>query len=185
MEPTAKILQGNSEEEIWSQLREDFKGNDPFVDDYEVVIQQEGTTISLSIEIDLGGGFESGYESTTLLSQVQLKQPFRFLLQHEGFLVEVGKLFGLEDVEVGDVDFDEKVRVKTSDVTRFKRVFQRLELREFVESLEAYEFSLEPGEDNPLLHTLKLQIDEAIVEPSQLQNIYSGFRLLVKEIGTE
>jgi len=182
MQPTVKILRGDSEEEIWSQLQEDVKDDIPFVDNYEVVVKQQDTTVQISIEIDFGGGFESGFESTTFVSQLYLAKPFHFLLQREGFLVEVGKLLGMEDVEIGDLEFDERVRIKTNDVDRIKQVLHGQENKTFIQSWESYELSLSSDTDDPHILVFKLQLEEAIVNPTELRTYYHVFRSLLKEI---
>ena len=69
------IVSGNTEEEIWQQINEQFTNN-PEPLEYAVVVLQATKKIAIDIDIDLGGGFESGYETTTFTSPVKASSDF-------------------------------------------------------------------------------------------------------------
>lgn len=66
----------------------------------------------------------SGNSSTTYTRYVVGYKPlgFNFRLKREGGLSFIGKLFGIEDVQVGDPVFDGAVKIKTSDRSRLLEV---------------------------------------------------------------
>ncbi len=182
MHPTIKLIQGQTEEDIHTQLKEDFRDQELFFDHYEVVIQQTDTRIHLNIELDLGGGFEGGYESTSFAAELELQEFFSFHVQREGMLMEIGKWLGMQDVEIGYQEFDEKVRIKTNNADRIKKVFQNPEVRKVIQGLESYDLSLEPKEDKALTHILQWQLEEAILDPEQLGQLYSAFYAIIQAI---
>jgi hypothetical protein len=94
-----KVITG-SEDEIWQQIAKDFNEESDLLE-YQALIEYENKRIFLSIDIDLGGGFEGGYESTMLRSQLQSTGDFRFAIHEESFIDEVGKFFGMQDVLIG------------------------------------------------------------------------------------
>ena len=52
--------------------------------------------------------------------------PFKFRAAREGALAKLGKaLFGLKDVQIGDADFDPKVRIRSDDESGAAAVFFR------------------------------------------------------------
>ncbi len=108
-----KIISGN-EDEIWQQITADFIKEDDLLE-YRVVIEQQNRRILLDIDIDLGGGFEGGFESTMLRSQLESIGDFRFAIHDESFIDEVGKFFGMQDVVIGYPEFDKKVLIKSND----------------------------------------------------------------------
>ena len=67
-----KVIAGNTEEEIWQQVASDLAGQD--VLEYHAMLQPMGKPIILlEVEIDLGGGFEGGYELTRLSVSVSVQ----------------------------------------------------------------------------------------------------------------
>ena len=53
--------------------------------------------IVLEIDIDLGGGFESGYETTVFSADLHTAPAFRFAIHEQHFTDEIGKFFGVEE----------------------------------------------------------------------------------------
>src|SRR4051794_30960510 len=103
-----KLIAGKTEEEVWQQLQADLE-RDPELLNYRTLIEQAGHRILLDIDIDLGGGFEGGYATTTLMASLQTSTPFKFSIHKEGVLDEAGKLFGMQDVVLGDPVLDDKL----------------------------------------------------------------------------
>lgn len=83
------IISGRTEEEVWQQINNQFLANpDPL--EYSAVIVQENRKIVLDIDIDLGGGFESGYETTALTAELHTAPAFRFAIHGQHFSDEIG-----------------------------------------------------------------------------------------------
>lgn len=115
----ANIISGRTEDEVWQQINSWFLANpDPL--EYTAIIEQEKRKVVLDIDIDLGGGFESGFETTTLSAELKTASNFRFAVHEQHFSDEIGKFFGMEDVEIGYNEFDKKLIVKTNDPIRVK-----------------------------------------------------------------
>src|SRR5258708_35511841 len=101
---TVKIIKGNTEQEVWSEIEKDLNADE--IDHYQVLIKQGNKDIALVIDIDLGGGFEGGSEYAMLKSTVLITDDFKFAIHDEGFIDEVGKFFGMQDVETGYSELD-------------------------------------------------------------------------------
>ena len=54
---------------------------------------------------------------------------FRFTIYSKGLLSELGKLLGMQDIEVGDPEFDEAFIVKGTDEARVRDLFADPEVR--------------------------------------------------------
>lgn len=171
-----KIVNGATEEEVWQQINIDFAADEDLLT-YHVIIQQGNTTINLDMDIDPGGGFESGFESTTLVSKVAGAPDFQFAIHHENFLDEIGKFFGMQDVTTGYTEFDNQVIVKTNDEAKVKILFADADTRRLFQSLNDYSLGITKHEtiENPHQHFLEFTIDEGIVDAIQLQKIYHAF----------
>ena len=174
---TKKVISGDTEKEIWDQIEADLL-SDPSLLQYQAEISQSGTTILLDIDVDLGGGFEGGFELTSFTAPLLVDTSFRFALHHEEFLDEVGKFFGMEDLITGYPEFDSKVVVKTNDLSRIIQLFDDVESRTIIQTLDAFRFYVE-SESNKL--KLVLEIEETITDHLRLKEIYRAFyRILVK-----
>ncbi len=91
-----KLIVANNIEEVWRQITEDLKKNE-FT--YSVIIAVQNRKIYLDIDVDPGGGFEGGYQTTSLRAKLEKNGDFKFALHHQGLLAEIGKFFGMEEIE--------------------------------------------------------------------------------------
>ncbi len=106
-----KVVTGTTEDEVWQTITADLN-KEPDILEYSVAIEQQNRRILLDIDIDLGGGFEGGYESTMLRAPLRIAENFRFVVHHQGFIDEIGKFFGMEDVEIGYPELDKNLIIK-------------------------------------------------------------------------
>lgn len=171
------IISGRTEDEVWKQVNAQFLANpDPL--EYTAVIVQEDKKIVLDIDIDLGGGFESGYETTAFTAELHNAPAFRFAIHEQHFTDEIGKFFGMEDVEIGFIEFDKKLIVKTNDKLRIREIFNDEQVRKVFQSLNDFKFGITYRKDKSSEKNhpfLELQIESAITNPRQLREIYHTF----------
>ena len=180
-----KIIRGNTEEEMWNQVKQDLAEIAyPYV--YDANVMENDKTVFLSIQADLGGGFESGFQSTsftapvaiqftTLTSRVKEEKGFRFALHDEDFIDKVGKFFGMEDVKTGYPEFDKKLIVKTNDIDKVKTVFSNEETRKTFQSLGGFNLHIAYYDHNDKHSSLELTIDRDITNVEELRSIYKAF----------
>lgn len=182
----ANIISGTTEDEVWQQINGWFLANpDPL--EYTAIIEQEKRKIVLDIDIDLGGGFESGFETTTLTAELKTASDFRFAIHEQHFSDEIGKFFGMEDVEIGYDEFDKKLIVKTNDPIRVKEIFSDESIRKVFESLSDFTFAITDHNTNNdrKAFLLELQIESAITNPATLREIYHAFYAVLFSVDKE
>lgn len=180
-----KVIRGDEEQQIWDQVKQDLDNiNYPFV--YGANIQHQEKTVFLSIEVDLGGGFESGFQTTSLTAPVPVQftalssrldtdKEFRFVLHDEDFIDKVGKFFGMEDVHTGYEEFDKKLIVKTNDIERVKKIFADPETRKLFISLGSFNLHIAHYEQDEPHSALELTIDRDITNVEDLKHVYNAF----------
>ncbi|WP_018615445.1 hypothetical protein [Segetibacter koreensis] len=181
-----QIITGKTEEEIWQKINAQFLANpDPL--EYSAVIEQGKRKVVLDIDIDLGGGFESGFESTTLTAALLTIPVFRFAIHEKHFTDEIGKFFGMEDVEIGFAEFDEKLIIKTNDRLRVKEIFSDELVRKIFESLSDFTFGITyHNRDNETnVPFLELYVEHGITDPIKLREIYHAFISVLMLLDTE
>lgn len=171
------IIKGNSEEEIWSQIKNQLTSENEMLD-YTAVIEQEKRKVIIDIDIDLGGGFESGYATTTITAPLHTTPSFKFAIHREHFTDEIGKFFGMQDVEIGFDDFDPKFIVKTNDKDSVHKLFEDAAARITLESLDDFTFGITThhAEDaDKRDYYLEMVIEDGITDPQKLREIYRAF----------
>lgn len=173
-----KIISGVNEDEIFNQVNRDLAGND--VLEYDVILEQGGHAVQLIVDIDLGGGFEGGFEITSLFSPLDAAGDFKFAIHNQGFLDEIGKFFGMQDVELGYPEFDKNVIVKTNEEHRVKDLFADAAQRSFFNSLEGdFNFGITQSQNEK---RLEFTIEKGITNPAVLRTIYHIFYTLLTQL---
>ncbi len=168
-------IKGENEQQIWEQISADFdKGNQ--LQSYNAVITQGNARIILDIDVDLGGGFESGF-STTIFNALLPDYPaFRFAIHKEHFIDELGKFFGMQDVVLGYKEFDEKLIIKTTDKAAVRKLFASPELRETIVSIDDFTFGIHHhNKDGIDKAYLELYIETGITDTFLLRKLYNAF----------
>ena len=169
----ARVITGDSEFAVLEQLKQDFKDPDQLFD-YSAEIRHGNRTIFLSLDIDLGGGFESGYAFTVLQAPFYDPAGFRFAIYPQDLLAEIGKLFGMQDVKVGYPEFDHKFIIKSNQAEKVKLLFADNVIRKKLEKLHHFKFEIthvdvsEPAQPA----RLELTISEGITDPKAIEELY-------------
>ncbi|MFD2162998.1 hypothetical protein ACFSJU_11390 [Paradesertivirga mongoliensis] len=182
-----RIISGDSPENVREQIRRDFTEN-PEVFDYSAVIEQDGRSITLDVDIDLGGGFEGGYALTRFTSGLKSFDDLHFSIHHQGLLDGIGKLFGIQDVDLGYPEFDRKIVIKTNHPDRLKEIFSDTQVRGTIRSLPEFTFHIghhHSANTHVESAFLELRIDEAITEPDRLYEIYKAFSVVLDKLEFE
>ena len=67
----------------------------------------------------------SSYNKTYTRVRVEFHSPdnLRFRLMKQGIFLSIGKLFGAQDIIIGDEDFDKKFVIKGNDEYKIQRIF--------------------------------------------------------------
>jgi hypothetical protein len=178
-----KQISGSTTDDIWQQVSADLSGQEIY--DYHVFLVQDGRKVELVIDIDLGGGFEGGYEFTSFQAPVASEYDFRFALHHQGLIDTAGKFFGMEDVVIGYPEFDEALIIKTNDRERTRRIFSDVNVREIFQSLRLFTLHLKhhhvagPKEKESFL---ELTIEEGVIDPKVLRNLYDAFYKVLRGV---
>jgi hypothetical protein len=177
-------LIGDTEDQLWQQLEADLAQNVETLE-YEAVLEHGGHTFALDIDVDLGGGFESGYETTVFSAALDNPDGFQFGLHHHHFLDSVGKFLGMQDIETGDADFDAAVVVKASDETKVRALLSDAVLRSALKNLGDFTLELLTPSliDSDHQHSrLLLTVEEAVTEPARLRQLFNVFLQALKAL---
>jgi hypothetical protein len=141
-------LFGPSREEIWRQLAAAIHGR--YVEGQGVWKgdRVEGTHHAWTVTLDQ-------YFFTTgeiTIPYTRLRAPyvnaagFRFRIYRRSGLSGLGKMMGMQDIEISDAAFDEAFIIQGNDVAKVKRLFSNRRIRELIAAQPEIEFSVKDDE---------------------------------------
>ncbi len=168
-----RYFTGSSTQEIQQQLQTDFAAIG-VIKDYTAVIKQGNASTHLTIQVQLGGAEEGGYELTILKTTFDYPGNFQFHIYPQDFLQEVGKFFGMEDIKTGYDSFDDATIVKTNDTAFIKNVFADAQVRNVFENLSGYSLSLDKDDETKQWQLL-LEIQRGLTNADELAMVYDAY----------
>ncbi|SNC68379.1 hypothetical protein SAMN06265337_2285 [Hymenobacter gelipurpurascens] len=179
---TPRTFSADTEAALWQQVAADM-AQEPDLLEYTANLQQNGHTIQLDIDIDMGGGFEGGYETTTFTAVVPRPVALRFALHEQDWIHELGKLLGLTDVELGYPELDAAYIITTNDKEALRALFSDPAIQQTLLKYQEMRLTLAPShhEDDSELYLTFLK-EQAILEPEQLQEIYHLLYTLLQQL---
>jgi hypothetical protein len=71
---------------------------------------------------------------------------FRFTIYRKGFLSDLGKLLGMQDIEVGDPDFDEAFIIKGTDEFKVRDLFANPKIRQMIQAQPKFRLDVKDSE---------------------------------------
>lgn len=176
-----KTYTGSSEEEIWRQINADI--NDDILELHAIIMQGK-VEVYLDIDIDLGGGFEGGYATTSYRAPIS-NHDFRFAIHEEHFIDDIGKFLGIQDGKTGYPDIDSHLMIKSNDKEKIKTLFADHEVRRVFLQLTDFDFGIQvhAAEDSDeKIPFLELNIEDGITDKGLLRELYHVFVEVLKLI---
>jgi hypothetical protein len=180
---TIRRFSAPTEDALWQQVSTDL-GQQPDLFEYRAQLLQGGYELELNIDIDLGGGFESGQATTTLTALVPGNPALRFALHEQEWVHELGKLLGLTDVELGDPALDAAFIITTNAPSALRHLLlQTPDARQMLLRYPTMRLALAPPSSEPdaPLH-LTFALDAALTEPEELRAVYHLLLSLLEQI---
>jgi hypothetical protein len=124
---------GPSREEIWRKLSSEIKGKyveREFLKGDKVQATHGPWTVTLDLHVVSTGKVTLVF--TRFRAPYVNPDGFRFRIYRRSSLSGLGKLFGMQDIEVGDPDFDEAFIIQGNDEEKVKNFFSKPRIRELV-----------------------------------------------------
>jgi hypothetical protein len=125
---------GPSKDEVWRQLSQEMGAE--FVDGgfwkgSKVQVHVKPWTITLDTYSESTG--ESSVTYTRMRAPYINPEGFRFTIYRKGIFSALGKLLGMQDIEVGDPDFDEAFIIKGNDESKVVSLFSDTRIRQMIQ----------------------------------------------------
>ena len=175
-------LFGPSQDEVWRQLSEEIKADyveGGFWRGSKVRAAVREWTVTLDTFTVSAGKTYVTY--TRMRAPYVNKDGFRFRIYRKGFFSEVGKLLGMQDVEVGHPEFDDEFIIQGTDENKLRELFADPTIRQLIEAQPAIRLEVKDdegwfGEHFPEgVDELYFQVVGVIKELDRLKSLYELF----------
>jgi hypothetical protein len=71
---------------------------------------------------------------------------FRFTVYRKGFFSDLGKLLGMQDIEVGEPEFDEAFIIEGNDEERVRDLFANAKIRQMIQDQPQIQLEVKDSE---------------------------------------
>ncbi|SMB87947.1 hypothetical protein SAMN00120144_1112 [Hymenobacter roseosalivarius DSM 11622] len=180
---TPRVFSADTEDALWQQVTADINQQSELFE-YDAELVQAGYHIRMAIDIDLGGGFEGGFETTAFTALVPNQTPLRFAMHEQDWVHEIGKLLGLTDIELGDPELDATFIITTNSADTLRALLLAdPHLRQTLLRHPNARLSLAPTSERPAAEVyLMFTEDAAIIDPAELREVYHLMISLLQKI---
>ena len=184
---------GPSKDEIWTQIATDIGGE--FIEGgfwgKDVLIYKHG---EWQILLDTYTTTALAGQVTTTTTYTRMRAPFinkdglYFEISREGFFSTIGKLFGLEDIEIGDPAFDEQFEIKGNNPEKIKLLLADARIRKLCEQQPQIHFKIKDdegrfGADFPEgVDELYFECMDVIKKTELLKSLFALFALTLERL---
>lgn len=140
-------LFGPSRKEIWHQLSDQLGAtyvDGGFGKSDKVQVQVDEWTVTLDTYVVSTG--KSAMVFTRMRAPFVNADGFRFKISRKGVFTALGKLLGMQDVEVGFPEFDDAFVIKGTDEAKLRALFGNPEIRRLLQAQPAVDFEVRSDE---------------------------------------
>ena len=185
-----RSLFGPSRQEIWRQLSYEIHGRyvagQGFWKGDKVEAMHRAWTVTLDQYVVSTGEVTIPY--TRFRAPYVNPSGFRFRIYRRSGLSGLGKLMGMQDVEIGDPAFDEAFIIQGHDVAKLRLLFASPRIRELITAQPEIEFSVK-GDEGWFGPTFPEGVDELyflahgmIKDVTRLKQVYELFAEVLDEL---
>jgi hypothetical protein len=124
---------GPSKDEVWQQLSQEI-GAEFVQGGFWKGSKVQAHVGPWTVTLDIGTSDEDGESQATRLRAPYMNpERFRFTIYRKRFFSDLGKLLGMQDIEVGDFEFDEAFIIKGNDEERVCDLFANAKIRQMIQ----------------------------------------------------
>jgi hypothetical protein len=174
---------GPSKEDIWRQLSDQIGGDfvqTGFLKTPKVEVHHKEWTITLDTFTESTG--ETSQTYTRMRAPYVNKDGFRFTIYRKGFFSEFGKLLGMQDIEIGEPEFDAAFIIKGNDVTMVRNLFSNRTIRHLIDQQPKIYFTVKDDDGGWFRSRFPEGVDElyfrvpgVIKDMERLKSLYGLF----------
>jgi hypothetical protein len=113
---------------------------------------------------------------------------FRFSIYRKSVFSELGKLLGMQDIEVGDPDFDDAFIIKGNDEFKVRDLFANAQIRQMIQAQPAFSLAVKDSEGwfgpsfPPDVDELNFQVVGVIKDVERLKGLFDVFAAVLDQL---
>ena len=182
-------LFGASRDEVWRELSSEVGGEfieGSFTQSSKVRVKVKEWTITLDTFTVSTQNSSSTY--TRMRAPFVNADQFRFTIYRRSVFTNLGKLLGMQDIEIGDAAFDEAFVIKANDQSKVRELFRLAKLREMVDSQPSIHLTVKDdegwfGAEFPEgVDELYFQVGGVLRDIERLKSLYLLFALTLNSL---
>jgi hypothetical protein len=180
---------------VWKEFAEELQGT---IDDPNPDSSQAGMSVILPLKstpwvlvFTMDPGMKGGSSHTTIDVNYAPRGDFKFAIHPQKKIDDISKLLGMQDIIIGDKNFDPVFVIKGNDVGMVREVFANEELRarileEPTIQIWAHSDKIDSKPSPKVLagqpHVLSLRVPGAVDDFERLKRLYELMALLLKTL---
>jgi hypothetical protein len=180
---------GPSKAEVWRQLSQEIGGEfvkGGLLKGNKVQMHIKDWTITLDTHTESSGESSTAY--TRMRAPYLNPEGFRFTIYRKGFFSGIGKLLGMQDIEVGDPDFDEAFIIKGNDESKVVSLFSDRRIRQMIQDQPKIRLDVKDSEGwfGPRfpedVDELNFQVAGVIKDLERLKSLFDLFAAVLDQL---
>jgi hypothetical protein len=186
---TLRELFGPSKEEIWSQLSKeigaDYQQGGFFKTGKVVLSHRQWEIILDTYTVSTG---KSTITFTRMRAPYVNRDGFRFRIYRKSIFSWLGKMFGMQDIEIGDPYFDEEFIIQGEHADMVMRLFSNMNIRKLIQNQPNIHFQVKDdegifGKKFPEgVDELYFQTTGIIKDKQRLKDLFDLFAAVLEEL---
>ncbi len=180
---------GPSKEEVWRQLSQEigaevveggfWRGNKVEAHVGPWIITLDTYTVSTG---------KSSVTYTRMRAPYINPEGFRFTIYRKGFFSDLGKFLGMQDIEVGDPEFDEAFIIKGNDEAKVRDLFANAKVRQMIQAQPKFRLEVKDSEGwfgpkfPESVDELHFQVVGVIKEVERLKSLFDLFATVLDQL---
>jgi hypothetical protein len=180
--PHKNTITANSDDEIWKIIADQLNSKNDNLD-YTAQFSTDSHCVTLDIDINPDRGEEDEKPLTSFSAELSDQTSFRFSIQKQGLKHEIGKLFGMQDVIVGQPEFDKRFLIQTNDEEKVKKIFSNEDVSAKLLELPVVDFKVRERRIGANIEiVLTLNLEGGITEPETLKDAFQCFKKVLSQL---
>ena len=137
---------GPSKDEVWRQLSQEIGAE--FVEGgFWKGSKVQAHVGPWTVTLDMGTSDEDGESPATRLRAPYINpEGFRFTIYRKNLFSDLGKFLGMQDIEVGDPEFDEAFIIKGNDESKVVSLFSNSTIRQMIQDQPKFRLEVKDSE---------------------------------------
>jgi hypothetical protein len=180
---------GPGKDEVWRKLCEEIGAelvDGGFWKGKKVHVHAKPWTITLDTYTESSGETQVTY--TRIRAPYINPEGFRFTIYRKGVLSGLGKLLGMQDIEVGDPEFDEAFIIQGTDEFKVMNLFAEVKLRQMIKDQPKIRLEVKDNEgwfgpqfpEN--VDELRFQVAGVIKDTERLKALFDLFAVVLDQL---